>query len=105
LSINKSDKTKQVIPVMHCFSNNYVIPASVAFYSMLENADPEYEYRLYILHSDITEKNQDKLQQTIANFNNGSLTFINMHEKFQDLFENTDVKGHYSREPVIMYLI
>lgn len=29
---------KIVIPVVFCFDNNYVIPASVAFYSLLENA-------------------------------------------------------------------
>jgi lipopolysaccharide biosynthesis glycosyltransferase len=89
---------------MHCFNNNYVIPASVAFYSMLENANPEYKYNLYILHSDITEENQDKLQQTITNFNNSSLTFINMQEKFKDLFENTVVKGHYSKEMFYKFL-
>lgn len=26
------------IPIMFCFDKNYVIPASVAFYSLLENA-------------------------------------------------------------------
>ncbi|WP_180762735.1 hypothetical protein [Helicobacter sp. 12S02232-10] len=34
----KSDRKKQAIPVMFCFDKNYVIPASVAFYSLLKNA-------------------------------------------------------------------
>ena len=32
---------------MHCFDNNYVIPAGVAFYSLLENANPNYFYKIY----------------------------------------------------------
>ena len=57
-----------IIPVMHCFDNNYVIPAGVAFYSMLENADKSYQYKLYVLHSDITQENQDLLFETIKKF-------------------------------------
>ena len=33
---------KTVIPIMTCFDKNYVIPAAVAFYSLLENASQEY---------------------------------------------------------------
>ncbi len=28
---------KKIIPMMFCFDQNYVIPAAVAFYSLLEN--------------------------------------------------------------------
>ena len=41
---------KQEIPIMFCFDNNYVIPAAVAFYSMLENCNKNYFYRMYVLH-------------------------------------------------------
>jgi len=95
---------KKIIPIMHCFDNNYVIPASVAFYSMLENSDPEYQYNLYVLHSDITDLNQNKLKETISYFKNASLEFINMQNKFQDLFEKTKSKGHYSKEMFYKFL-
>ena len=50
------------IPVLHFFNNKYVIPAAVSFYSMLENADKNYNYILYVGHSDITKENQEKLK-------------------------------------------
>lgn len=50
-----------VIPVIHFFDNNYVVPAAVSFYSMLTNANKDYEYALYVGHSDITDENQKKL--------------------------------------------
>lgn len=89
---------KKIIPVMHCFDNNYVIPAIVAFYSMLENASKDYDYKLYVLHTDITEDNQNVLQQTVSCFDNASLEFINMGNRFDDLWKNLVTKGHYSKE-------
>ena len=60
---NSTTTNENIIPIMHSFDNNYVIPASVAFLSMLENADKNYFYKLYVLHSDITEKNQKELKK------------------------------------------
>ena len=34
---------RELIPVMHCFDNNYVIPAAVSFYYKLKNSDPKYK--------------------------------------------------------------
>lgn len=89
---------------MHCIDNNYVIPAGVAFYSMLTNANRSYDYKLYVLHSDITNENQIKLKETLSEFNNASLEFINMNNKFDDLFEKTKTKGHYSKEMYYKFL-
>lgn len=94
----------QIIPIMHCFDNNYVIPAGVAFYSLLKNANPEYEYKLYVLHSDITKENQAKLRQTIAEYKNASLDFIYMSNKFDDLFEKIQGKAHFSKEMFYKFL-
>lgn len=89
---------KKIIPVMHCFDNNYVLPAIVAFYSMLDKASKDYEYKLYVLHTDITAENQQKLQDAIACFDNASLEFINMDNRFDELWKNLVTKGHYSKE-------
>lgn len=92
------------IPVMHCFDNNYCMPAAVSFYSMLENANQEYFYKLYVLHSDITEENQEKLREVVKNFKNASLEFIDMKNKFKTLFDKTTYKGRYSKEIYYKYL-
>lgn len=87
-----------IIPVVHCFDNNYVIPASVAFLSMLEHANKKHQYKLYIMHSDITLENQKKLTSIVNRFANASLEFIDMNNKFNDLFSNTLCQAHYSKE-------
>ena len=45
---------KKEIPIMFCFDKNYVIPAGVAFFSLMEHANQNYNYKFYILHSDMT---------------------------------------------------
>ncbi|MDD3237763.1 MAG: glycosyltransferase [Candidatus Gastranaerophilales bacterium] len=94
----------KIIPVMHCFDDNYALPASVSFYSMLDNADKNYNYKLYVLHTDITQENQKKLQETIAPFLNATLEFINMENKFDNLWKNLNIKGHYSKEMFYKFL-
>lgn len=95
---------KKTIPILTCFDNNYVIPASVCFYSLLKNANYNYHYAIYVLQNDITLENKEKLQETISYFSNASLEFINMNNKFDDLFEKTKTKGHYSKEMFYKFL-
>lgn len=95
---------KEEIPLMFCFDNNYVIPAAVAFYSLLEHANQEYQYTLYVLHTDISTENQKKLEQTINKFSDfAELIFVDMDHKFNDLWKTIKTKGHFSKE--VMYKV
>lgn len=95
---------KQEIPLMFCFDNNYVIPAAVAFYSLLENCSRDYYYKLYILHTDISKANQEKLIENVKEFSEFSeLIFINMEHRFEDLWNTIGEKGHFSKE--VMYKV
>lgn len=86
------------IPIVFYFDNNYAIPAGVAFYSLLDNANRNYFYKFYVLHSDISFENQQKLQNTIIKFSNVSLEFICISGKFDDLWDKLKTKGHYTKE-------
>ena len=81
------------IPVLHFFNNKYVIPAAVSFYSMLKNANKNHHYLLYVGHSDITKENQKQLIETISCFKNAKLEFINMNNKYDQLFAKTKWGG------------
>lgn len=96
---------KKLIPIAHCFNNNYSIPAGVAFHSMLMNANSEFQYKIYVLHSDITIDNQIKLAETVGKFENASIEFIDMKHKFEDLFKKTKEKAHYSKEMYYKFLM
>ncbi len=94
---------KEIIPVMHCFDNNFVIPAAVSFYSMLANASRDYEYRLYVLHNDITIENQRRLTALVEGFEGCSLEFIDTKGKFTDLFAGWKQGASFTKE--VLYKI
>jgi lipopolysaccharide biosynthesis glycosyltransferase len=86
------------VPVLTCFDNNFVIPASVAFRSLVEHAERSHHYVIHVLHSDISLVNQRRLGETIAEFSNAEIRFMDMQGMLQDLFDATRTKGHYSKE-------
>ncbi len=100
-----TNRTDITIPVMHCFDNNYVIPAAVSFYSMLKNASKDYCYKLFVLHNDITVQNQMKLSHVVQQFSNATLEFIDMTNSFQDIWEGFQFIGHYSKEVLYKLLV
>lgn len=104
--IKENEENREIIPIMFCFDKNYVIPAAVAFYSLLENANSKMFYKLYVLHSDISLEQQNKLQETIKEYHNiCTLEFMDMNNKFNDIWENMKSKVHFSKEVLYKLLV
>ena len=65
----------KVIPIFFTFDNNYVVPAAVAFYSLLNRTKHDVFYEMHVLHHDITDENQKLLLSVTGQFNNAKLMF------------------------------
>jgi len=64
------------ISVIHCFDHNYVLPAAVAFRTLLEHAQtPNAVYDLHVLGSGITASDRALLTKVVAGFPQARLTF------------------------------
>lgn len=100
-----SEPSRTLIPIMHCFDNNYVIPAAASFHSMLKYADPAHDYLLYVLHTDITFQNQRALEEIVNKFPNATLKFINMENRFEDIWSKLTFSGHFSKEVLYKLLV
>lgn len=85
----------KIIPIIHCFDTNYVLPAAVCFQSLLEHANTaNAQYALYVI-GNITDRDQAKLKSIVTKFPNASLSFLQP----QPLPIPSDVlpkSGHYS---------
>lgn len=79
---------KRIIPIFFTFDNNYVEPAVVAFYSLLEKAQENVFYEMYVLHSDITKEKQHLLIETVNKKGNAKLTFINTNGFLNSFWNN-----------------
>lgn len=95
---NTNFAEKPVIPILTCFDKNYITPGVVAFYSLLQNSDTNFFYKIYILSSDINLQDQYRMQYALSDFKNFSLEFIDMENKFDNLWNNLVTKGHFSKE-------
>lgn len=85
----------KTIPIFFAFDNNYVEPAAVAFYSLLDHAKNNIFYEMYVLHSNITEEKQNLLTSIVNKHSNGKLTFINTNNFGDEIFKNGNFShGH-----------
>lgn len=85
---------KNNIPIFFTFDNNYVIPAAVAFDSLLKRAKSGIFYKMYVLHSDISEDNQALLQNIITKNGNGVLEFISTKGFLENEWKSGNFDGH-----------
>lgn len=85
------------IPIFFTFDNNYVVPAAVAFYSLLNKTKDDIFYKMYVLHSSITSENQILLQSVVNKFSNSQLEFIDTDGFLQNEWNNGNFEGHNTR--------
>ena len=85
------------IPIFFTFDNNYVVPAAVAFYSLLNKTQKNVEYKMYVLHSDITKESQELLLSVVNKFKIASLEFIDTKGFLSKEWNNGNWEGHNTR--------
>lgn len=84
------------IPVFFTFDRHYVVPAAVAFHSLLRQADPRYVYRLYVLHTDVPAADRRRLARLVERSGKGTLEFIDVSAFDTEAIRGQ--KGHFSKE-------
>ena len=87
----------QVIPIFFTFDRNYAVPAMVAIYSLLKNASKDYDYALYVLYSNLREKDRNRIGHVVSVFNNATIQFIDV-SRFDSCLNQLKAKAHFSKE-------
>ncbi|MBO6067190.1 MAG: glycosyltransferase family 8 protein, partial [Kiritimatiellae bacterium] len=65
------------VPIVHCFDHNYVLPAGVAFRSLLAHArHADVMYLLYVIGSGLTDDDKALLDGIVGKFENARLEFL-----------------------------
>ena len=66
----------KTIPSVHCFNHNYVLPAGVAFYSLLQHAcTPNARYAIHVIGTGLTDDDMSLLGDIVARFPQATLEF------------------------------
>ena len=65
----------ETIPIFFTFDRYYVLAACVAFHSLLTNAAPEYQYQLYVVHTDLQPHHIQRIKKVVSHFHNACLLY------------------------------
>lgn len=87
--------TNSHIPIFYACDDNFVKYTVVSLYSMIKNASKEYKYRVYILHTDITEKTKEKVYE-LAN-DNFEISFEDVTDYIDSIAEKLPLRDYYSK--------
>lgn len=75
------------IPILFTFDDKLVMPACVCMTSLLENANPDTFYDIFVIHSDRFDFNKTILAELPKHYSNCNITFIPISGEFVGGYE------------------
>ncbi|MDY5589235.1 MAG: DUF4422 domain-containing protein [Arcanobacterium sp.] len=93
-----------IVPVVLAADNVYVPQLATTVFSLLANASPDCYYDLVILHRDITWENQEIMRDSLRNFPNFTLRFVDAGSELERYGLSTN-NAHISVETYYRFLI
>ena len=75
------------IPILFAFDNALLMPAGVCITSLLETADPDTFYDIFIIHHKNSDFSNSKLLELPNIFKNCRITFRRTKDDFKDAYE------------------
>lgn len=94
---------KKVTPIVFATNDKYSLYAGVAIQSILENADPNVFYRIYILHSGIAPYHVQSLEQISSH--QATVRCLNVSKLIDSKNVVLYKKAHFSEEIFFRFLI
>lgn len=86
---------KQTVPVFYACDDNFVKYTIVSLYSMIKNASKDFNYRVYVLHTGITEKMMAKVLE--LNNENFEISFEDVTSYLESISDKLPIRDYYSK--------
>ena len=83
------------IPIFYACDDNFVKYTVVSLHSMIKNASKEYKYHVYVLHTDISEENKQKVYG-LKN-ENFEISFEDVTPYLDSIAEKLPLRDYYSK--------
>lgn len=87
--------SNQVIPVFYACDDAFVKYTIVSLHSMKENASREYQYKIHVLNTNISERMQ-RIMCDMAD-ENFEIRFVDVSEKLESVKEQLPIRDYYSK--------
>ena len=94
---------KPTIPVFYACDDAFVKYTIVSLHSMIRNASPGYRYRVYVLHTGIT----DAMQETVLALQNEDfkISFEDVTPYLQSIADKLPIRDYYSKTTYYRFFI
>ena len=90
----KKMKKEQIIPIFFAADKNYIPFLSVSLDSLKENASKSYRYEIYILNTDIDEKEAEPVKK--FEDENFGVHFIDVSERLEEVKNSLQLRDYYT---------
>lgn len=75
------------VPIVFSFDNNLVFPAGICISSLLENANADTYYVIYIMYPQTQGLRKDSLERLHEKYSNFEIRYVEVGDIFDDAFE------------------
>lgn len=86
---------KPTIPIFYACDDAFVKYTIVSLYSMIQNASKDYNYLIYILHTEISDEMKQKVYK-LAN-DNFEIKFVDVTNYLKSISEKLPLRDYYSK--------
>ncbi|MEG1706012.1 MAG: glycosyltransferase family 8 protein [Clostridia bacterium] len=92
-----------IIPIFFATDDNYVPFLAVALRSMIDNANKEYQYKIYILNAGLNDTNT----KIISDYQRSGfeINFVNVTKMMSGLTDDLDTRDYYTKTTYFRFFI
>ena len=98
------DNKRQTIPIFFTVDDGYLPFFAVVLESMLENASKEYDYKIKVIYTHISDENQKRIIKEYTR-ENVNIEFVNINEALGKISDKFYTRDYYSKATYYRLLI
>ncbi len=95
--------TKTVIPIFYACDTDFAKYTQVSLYSLIKNANKEYEYKIYILHTDLSP--EAKAGLALLQKRGFEVIFTNVKDRLEKITHDLPIRDYYSKTTYYRFFI
>jgi lipopolysaccharide biosynthesis glycosyltransferase len=94
---------KKIVPIFFACDDKYVKFTMVTLKSIMENASPDFEYRVYILNTDIKEETKEKYSSVSKK--GFSVEYVDVTSVYEGIESRLPVRDYYNKTTYFRFFI
>ena len=97
------NNSKKIVPIFFACDDKYVKFTMVTLKSIMENASPNYEYKVYILNTDITE--ETKMKYECVKKDGFTVEYVDVSSYYDSIESRLPVRDYYNKTTYFRFFI